>query len=105
MHLALPQPFGIVLENTFKGTVTVVQPLLDHIGIGFNIGKVMLNIIFAHHKTIIADLFPIIVIKVGFPVKRNVTAFYDQILMVLDGGLDHFPDNWPKKTCQRFIRA
>ena len=45
----------------------------------------------------------IFLIQILVPVKRNVTAFDNEILLVFDGSLNHLANYWPEISCHLVI--
>ena len=41
--------------------------------------------------------------EIFLPVEGDVAALHNQILVIFNGGTDHFPDNGPKIICQFVI--
>ena len=95
----------IVFNQPFFTQSAVIQPLLHIIGVGGDILIVGIDVAFSHHKTTIPDLLQIVFSKGFLPVKRNIAAFHDQILIVFDGCLNHFPEDGPEIVRQFLIIA
>ena len=43
--------------------------------------------------------------KILLPSEGNVAALYNQVLLILDGGLDHFTDDGPQAGSQFLVAA
>ena len=77
---------------------------------GFYIGlvsnnhiKVTFDIFIGHRKTDKSNRRQILFVEILPPVERDIAALYDQILFVLDRGLDHLPHDRPEIRSQRLI--
>ena len=55
----------------------------------------LLNIFFTHNQTIIFYICQIFFRKIFSPIKRNIAAFYDEILIIFYSCFNHFTHNWP----------
>jgi hypothetical protein len=68
-----------------------------------NILKMILYVIIGHCKADESDERQVSPVKTLSPVGRNVTAFHNQVLPVLNGGPDDFTDDWPQIFRKRVI--
>lgn len=96
--------FTIISDCIFV-CVVVIDPMLDCIGMIRNIFKMLCDIVSAHYKTKITDLVLVTLRKIIFPIKRDVAAFDNQILLVFNRCFYNFPYNIPKIWRQFFIFA
>ena len=91
---------AVVLEQLLEGTPAVIQPLFDDVGSGTNGGKMAADVLFAHHQKERADAAKGLRGKIIFPMKWDIAAFYNQVLMIFNGCFNHFTHNGPKIMCQ-----
>ena len=56
-----------------------------------------------HCKADKIDIPQIFLVKILAPVKRNVTAFDDKVLLVLNGSFYHLANYGPEVSCQLVI--
>ena len=103
MLLTHSQVTFVLLNHKVHGTPCVIYALLDFIRILLYVGKMGLNIVLTHHKTITANFIAICVGKILFPTKRNITALYNEILPILNGRLYYFTDNRPQIVFQFLV--
>ena len=59
----------------------------------------------AHDQAAVLDLREVRRLKALFPIEGDIAALCDQVLLVFDGGLDHFSDNRPQKLRQLPVAA
>ena len=54
------------------------------------------DVFFAHHQKERADAVKGLRGKILFPMKWDIAAFHNQVLMILDDRLDHLPHDGPQ---------
>ena len=94
---------AVVLEQLLEGTPAVIQPLFDDVGSGTNGGKMAADVLFAHHQKERADAAKGLRGKILFPMKWDIAAFYNQVLMIFDDRLDHLPHDGPQVVGQLLV--
>ena len=65
--------------------------------------KMIFNVLLGHCKADKSNRRQIMRIEVFSPIGRNVAALYDQVLSVLDCGLDDLADDGPQIFCESII--
>ena len=88
-------PF-VVGGYAFGCAILVDQAVFDDASVFFDIGEMLFDIAFAHDQANISDVRKIFFGKVLLPIERNIATLDDEILIVFDGGLYHFPNDGPQ---------
>lgn len=77
------QSARIVFKDCVDGAPTVIQALLDSVGMFMYCRKIVPYVLFAHHKTKISYVLEVAMFKIPFPVKGNAATLDDEMLSVL----------------------
>ena len=96
MFLGQQCKLGVIQEYAFQGTFLVIPAILNDAGEFADILKMTADIAFAHDQAIATDMGQIIRRKILLPVKGNIAALHDEVLMIFNGSFDYFPNDGPE---------
>lgn len=95
MHAATHQHLGILVQQGLEGAAGLLPPL-DNARVAQDVGIMAADVPLGHHKADIPHLLPLGLGKSGLPVKRDIAALHDQVLLVFKGGLDDAAEDGPE---------
>ena len=94
---------GVVCQQDLLRAGGVVQAPLDHAGVFLDVRKMRFDVCGGHHQAVKPDLPEIGGREVPPPAGGDVAALHDQVLAVLDGGLDDLPHDGPQTGFQLLV--
>lgn len=92
-----------VFENQGVDIDIAFHTPFDGVGKTLDIADVAADIIFRHDEAVFLDGGKIFFGKILFPVKRDIAAFDDEVLVVFDSGFCHFTGYGPKIFGEFFV--
>ena len=81
----------------------VGEPFFDNVSEVYNIAEMAVYVAFAHNKTYVFYLRQIVGAEAVLPVEWDIAALHNEVLTVLNGGLDHLFQNVPEVRRQLVI--
>lgn len=100
------EAFAVEMVVSFllvDGTIRIVQSFFDIRAVLLDVSKVRVDIPVGKGKTDEPDLFQVVVGKVFSPAEGDIASLNNEILVVLNGGLDHFTHNRSEIPGEFFI--
>ena len=93
----------IILFQLFSCTIRIIQPFFDIRAMRFYFFKMQIDVFIRHGKANEFDRLKILLIETVSPIKRDITALDNEVLLILNSSLYDLSNDWPKVICQFII--